>query len=100
MQRSRQIGILKAMGTTDGSVSRVFLYQGSILGGLGGVMGAVFGLVLFFSFTTFVGAVSPRVNIVFIISSAIVATIAATLAALIPARRSAKMTPVEVIRNG
>jgi lipoprotein-releasing system permease protein len=100
MQRSRQIGILKAMGQTDRGVSTVFLVQGSILGGLGGMVGVLFGLVLFFSFTTFVGAVSPRVNAVFIISSGIVAMLAATLAALIPARRSAKLTPVEVIRNG
>jgi lipoprotein-releasing system permease protein len=100
MQRSKQIGILKAMGETDGGVSRIFLLQGSILGGLGGVAGVIFGLGLFFAFTTFVGAVSPRVNWSFIIISVVIAFLAATLAALIPARRSAKLTPVEVIRNG
>ncbi len=100
MQRSKQIGILKAMGETDGGISRIFLLQGSILGGLGGVVGVVFGLGLFFSFTTFVGAVSPRVDPVFVITSAVIAMLAATVAALIPARRSAKLTPVEVIRNG
>jgi lipoprotein-releasing system permease protein len=100
MQRSKQIGILKAMGETDGAVSRIFLLQGSILGALGGIIGVVFGLGLFFSFTTFVGAVSPRVNPLYILTSVVIALLAATLAALIPARRSARLTPVEVIRNG
>ena len=45
LQRSRQIGILKAMGMTDRDASLIFIYEGSMLGILGAVAGAVLGVV-------------------------------------------------------
>ena len=106
MQKSRQLGILKAMGITDGAASRIFLSEGLILGVLGAVMGVALGVGLSFVFMTF--ALNPdgtpilEISITpsFIFISAVIAILASLLAALVPARRSARLNVIEVIRNG
>ncbi|HCX64087.1 MAG TPA: ABC transporter permease [Eubacteriaceae bacterium] len=106
MQKSRQIGILKAMGIKDGSASLVFLFQGFLLGIFGALVGVGLGLGLTFAFSTF--ALNPDgtpiipiyVNYGFIALSAGIAIAASLAASFIPARKSLKLDPVEVIRNG
>ena len=106
LQRSRQIGILKAMGITARDASLIFIYEGSMLGILGAVAGAVLGVVMIIGFTigTRQADGSSLLQITadpgFVLLSTSIAIIAATLAAAIPARKSSKLTPVEVIRNG
>jgi len=46
LERTHMIGILKALGTTDWSIQRIFLYQGSIITLFGIVLGNVAGLLL------------------------------------------------------
>ena len=105
LQKSKQIGILKAMGIQDKDASLVFLFEGLILGFFGAIGGVLLGLGLSFSFTTFaIGAdgnpvVPLFIDFNFILLSAVIATLAATLAALIPARKSSKLSVIEVIRN-
>ena len=106
MQKSRQIGILKAMGINDRSASLVFLYQGLLLGAMGAVLGVLVGLCLIFLFTVF--AVNPDgtpvvnvyINYGFIVLSVIIAMAAAVVASLLPARKSSQLDPIEVIKNG
>ena len=105
LQKSKQIGILKAMGITDQDASYVFLFQGFILGIFGALGGVLLGLGLLLSFQTF--ALNPDGTPVvplfiepsFVIFSALIALFASTLAALIPAAKSSKLTVIEVIRN-
>ncbi len=106
IQKSKQIGILKAMGIKDLTTSFIFLFQGLILGIIGAVVGIAFGLGLCISFTKF--ALNPDgtpviplyINYSFILFSGGVAIASAIVASLIPARRSLKLDPIEVIRNG
>lgn len=105
VQKSKQIGILKAMGIKDSQSSLIFLFEGFLLGLMGAILGVALGLGLSFIFTKF--ALNPDgtpvvelyINYNFIIISAVIALIASTLAALIPARGSSKLNPIEVIRN-
>ncbi len=105
MQKSRQIGIMKAMGILDRDASKVFLFEGFILGIFGAIGGVLFGLGLSYAFQTF--ALNPDGTPVvpltiegpFIVLSAMIALIASTLAALTPAIKSSKLTVIEVIRN-
>lgn len=106
LQKSKQIGILKAMGIRNAQASRIFLYQGLILGVLGGLLGVALGYGLAFSFTKF--AVRPDGTPVvallidpnFFALSFLIAVAASSIASLIPARRSSRLNPIEVIKNG
>lgn len=105
-QKSKQIGILKAMGINNFKASLIFLFEGIMLGIIGAILGILFGIGLLFAFTKF--AVNPDgtpiialyINIEFIIASGIIAVLAASFASLIPALSSSKLDPMEVIRNG
>lgn len=106
MMKSKQIGILKAMGLKDRNTSFVFMFEGLMLGILGAAAGLILGAVLLLMFTKF--AVNPDgtpvveiyFNYGFIAASGGIAILSAVIASLIPARRSSKMNPIEVIKNG
>lgn len=106
VQRSKQIGILKAMGIKDRDSSLIFVFQGLMLGTVGAVFGIILGFVLLWFFTNF--AVNPDgspivpiyINIGFITLSGMYAVCSAVAASLIPARLSSRLNPIEVIKNG
>ena len=106
MQKSSQLGILKAMGATNQQASLIFLFQGAMLGVIGAVFGVLLGVTLSGAFTTF--ALNPDgtpilevvVRSDMVIFSGVIAIIASMVASLIPARRSARLSVIEVIRNG
>ena len=106
LQKSRQLGILKAMGIGDRDASLIFVFQGLLIGLIGAVIGVAFGLGLLYAFTTFTAEPSgePLIELYidygFIIRSWVIAVSSSTLAGLIPARRSLKLNPVDVIREG
>lgn len=106
MQKSKQIGILKAMGIKNSQASRIFFYQGLILGVIGGLMGIAFGFALAYSFTVFARnadgtpIVALSIDPAFFALSFVIAVAASSLAALIPARKSSRLDPIEVIKNG
>jgi lipoprotein-releasing system permease protein len=106
VQKSRQLGILKAMGIKDRDASRIFIAQGLMLGVVGAILGTGLGLGLSYAFSTFVknpdgtSLVPFFVDWMFIGFSVVIAIAAATIAAFIPARKSSRLNPIEVIKNG
>ena len=105
IQKSRQIGILKAMGIRDREASLIFLFQGFFYGLLGTAVGTVIGTGLFLGFLRALEAsgdsiITSALNVPFILGSSLVVIVAATLASLLPALKSRRLSPVEVIRGG
>lgn len=105
LQKSRQIGILKAMGLKNRITSYVFIFEGLILGIIGTATGIGLSLIMSYSFTKYVvnpdgtPVVSLFISPSFIIISAIIAITACVVAALIPAINSSKLNPIDIIRN-
>ncbi|MFC1957104.1 ABC transporter permease, partial [Chloroflexota bacterium] len=106
LQKSRQLGILKAMGIVDRDASLIFVFQGLLIGLIGAVVGVALGLGLLYAFNTFTASpdgtalIDIYIDYNFIIRSWLIAVSSSTLAGLIPARRSLKLNPAEVIREG
>jgi lipoprotein-releasing system permease protein len=105
-QKSRQLGILKAMGIKDRSASLIFIYEGLIIGVIGSIAGIALGMLLLYGFsigTSQSGSqslIDLYIDYKFIAISWVIAVAAAVIAALIPARRSLRLNPIEVIREG
>ena len=106
LQKSKEMGILKAMGIKDRAAGMIFLYQGLMLGVGGAMLGVFLAVFLLTGFT--MGAKNPdgsslidiTFDYAFILGSGLVAVISATLAAALPARATTRLNPIEVIRNG
>ncbi len=105
IQRSKEIGILRAMGTTRGQIIRLFLLQGGLLGFAGSLVGAVLGaggLVYWHSVArqSDGGELFPLVlEQQLFVYTAVLATLTGLLAAMAPALRAAKLDPVVAIRG-
>jgi lipoprotein-releasing system permease protein len=108
IQKSKQIGILKSMGARDDQILMVFTLEGLFISLLGAILGCGLGFVILkllegIPQVARSGKVDRLFSIVYdpeIFLRACLAAILATLiAAWLPARRAARMNPVEVIRG-
>lgn len=106
--KRREIAILRSMGYVPRDIMNLFLAQGVILGGLGGLIGCVLGFVGSYILSTV--EVSPDRGLggnTMLVSFAIgiylkgfgLAFLSSSLASLLPARAAGKMQPIEIIRN-
>ena len=99
VQRTREIGILRAMGTTQGQMLSVFLIQGALFGLAGSAIGSAAGYALVWVFNTFgPGLFYIPVSVSLVPIAMAIATVTGVIAAAIPARRAARLDPVVAIR--
>jgi putative ABC transport system permease protein len=109
-QRRREIGILRSLGVTRWSITRVFLVEALVLGVVGGAIGVALGDVLAkVVVAQFAPAVSrfyqniptpvPHVTVRLALSGVAVGLVATLFAAYVPARRAAHTSPVETLRR-
>lgn len=106
VQKSKEIGIMRAFGTSDRQVIGVFLLQGAILGSIGSVGGSALGAALALSFQTL--ARNPdgsptfpvAVTVGLLASTALLAIGVGIAAAAFPAWRATRLDPATVIRYG
>jgi lipoprotein-releasing system permease protein len=104
VQKRREIGILRAMGTTRTQILRLFLVQGAVVGAIGSVLGIVLAVILIWLFTHFVRGADGLPLFVITLhwhtawQVALVATASGILAAIAPARSAAAMDPALAIR--
>jgi lipoprotein-releasing system permease protein len=105
IQRSKEIGILRAMGTSRGQILRVFLLQGGLLGFVGSLFGAAMGagaLIYWHSIARQADGTELFPLILerqLFVVTAVLATFTGLLAATAPALRAAKLDPVVAIRG-
>jgi lipoprotein-releasing system permease protein len=105
VQKSREIGILRAMGIGRGQVLRIFLLQGALLGLGGSVVGCLLGAAALTMWQQMVrnpdgSALFPLVLDPTIFAGALgLASLTGLLAAVAPARRAARLDPVVAIRG-
>jgi lipoprotein-releasing system permease protein len=100
VQKSRQIGILKAMGMTDSAAGRIFLMQALILGVAGVATGIGLGYLLIWGFSFAPVDFNVRPSVTLILVSGAIGVAVALASSIIPSRSTSKIDPIEVIQGG
>ncbi len=105
MERTRQIGLLKAMGAGEHEIMKLFLIESGIFGLVGGIVGAIFGLAisliipyLGIQALGFGGGLKASITAGIIFFALGFSVVVGILSGIIPARHAAKMRPVDAIR--
>jgi lipoprotein-releasing system permease protein len=105
VQKSREIGILRAMGASQGQILRVFLLEGAALGLAGSVFGCAIAALAIALWERFVIAAdgTPLLPIGYdwklFAGAAVLATLTGLASAVWPALRGARLDPVVAIRG-
>jgi lipoprotein-releasing system permease protein len=108
--KTREIGILKAMGMTSASVRRVFFAQGLVIGLVGTVLGVVLGIAASLALgkyqfikldpeTYFIDHLPVATELADILLTIIASIVIAAVATLYPAMQAARLYPIEAIRH-
>ncbi len=108
MEKGKDIAILKTIGSTDGSVMKIFLIQGSIIGTVGTLVGTLLGVVGCIAIREWGISIDPRVfsldrvpvhmvplNFLLVGASGFVIT---ALSGIYPAWRGSRLEPAEAFR--
>lgn len=109
-QRTREIGILKAMGTSQKSIMLVFLFQSMVLGAIGLVLGTILGYIVTIALQNYEISVPPEmysglqtmpleVEPINFVYAAFFAFIVNILSGIYPARKAVKLDPVKAIES-
>jgi len=112
MERTSEIGTMMALGRTRSAVARRFLFEGLVIGAIGGLAGVLLGWVLAVGISSlgipmppppgmargFVGGIAFTLGVAAL--SFFIAVVTATLAALVPALRAARTNVVDALRVG
>ncbi len=109
IEKRRDIGVMKAMGAGDGTILRIFLYEGGLVGVIGTVAGLILGigltmlqsasgLVKLDTNSYLLPAVPVELHWQDVLLVTVTALLLATLAAIYPARRAARTYPADAVR--
>lgn len=97
-ERTREIGLRKALGAPPGAIRRQFLTEASILGVTGGVVGAGLGIVAALTLPAALGS-SVVVSPVAVVGSIAVALAIGLVFGVYPAVRAARLAPIDALRS-
>jgi putative ABC transport system permease protein len=96
-ERTREIGVRKAIGATRSSIANQFLIEAILICQLGGALGVVLGILIGNSMTAIIGG-SFVVPWNWMILSVVVCFIVGVASGFYPAMKAAKLDPVESLR--
>lgn len=97
-ERTREIGIRKALGARTGSILLQFLAEAGIITLLGGIIGIILGLLGGGLLCSAVG-VTARIQISTIIGATLFSSAVGIFFGIYPARKAARLSPIEALRH-
>lgn len=105
LERTKQIGIMKAIGASSDAILSLFLIESGMIGMVGGILGVIFGIILAYIIgiiagTFGIGGMFSFASLDFLGFFAILAVtfITGVISGILPARQAAKMEPAEALR--
>ncbi len=96
-ERTREIGIRKAIGATTGTILVQFLTESVIISCLGGIIGLLLGYGGAYGLGSFVN-ITPAISPVLVVTAIIFSSAVGILFGIYPARKAARLDPIEALR--
>jgi putative ABC transport system permease protein len=103
LERTREIGVMRAIGASDGSVFQVVVTEGLLIGLLSWLCGAVVAFPLGQVLSNAIGAITMKIGLDYIYSLnglgmwLVIASVLAVLASLLPARNASRVSVRNVL---
>ncbi len=98
-ERTREIGLLRAVGAARARISQLFLGEAMLLAGVGGIAGLVLGFAIVTTVTLVFPAMPARISPLYVVLSEGIAIFIGLVAGLLPARKAASLEPLEALRT-
>jgi len=97
-ERKREIGIRKALGAKTGSIIMQFLFESTIISGIGGVIGILIGVGLSHLISELT-ELSTHISAASIVLTTLFSCSVGVIFGIYPARKAAKLSPIEALRD-
>ncbi len=98
-ERTREIGIRKAIGAKKQDILIQFLIEALMLTGIGGIIGILFGVLIIKYVIGAFDMITPVYSIPWIVASFSISLVIGVVFGIFPAYKAAKLSPIEALRN-
>ncbi len=98
-ERTREVGLLRALGGTRRQILGLFLIEASLLAGIGGLLGLLVGLLGAQLLHWVIPALPVRIPLGYFVLAELSAVTIGVVAGLLPARSAAAMSPIDALRS-
>jgi putative ABC transport system permease protein len=105
LERTREIGVMKAIGAKNSDILIIFLIESALIGLIGGIIGMILGIIISKGAEIAIGQfLGPGFFMVFLpwwllLGAAMFALVVGTISGVMPARAASKMNPVDALRG-
>ena len=108
LEKTRDIGVMKAIGAKNSDILLIFLFNSGMLGLVGGILGVIFGALIIYALPSFGlslgfgfggrGGLTTVVSLPLLVFSIVFSVAIGMISGAIPAYRASKLKPVEALR--
>ena len=102
LERTREVGVMKAIGATNRKIRNIFLIEAGLVGVAGGIIGSLIGFsfsaIISFAASTAGFDLPVQISIILFLQAIFFAMIVGMIAGYIPAKRASELDPVEALR--
>ncbi|MFH0955024.1 MAG: ABC transporter permease [Candidatus Micrarchaeota archaeon] len=108
LEKTHEIGILKALGASNYEVLRLFVIESALFGLVGGVIGAILGTLISYGLTEAGlriaggiaggGGITTLVTPILLVEAIVLSTVIGVLAGIVPARTASRLKPIDALR--
>jgi len=98
-ERTNEIGLLRALGARKLQILSLFLGEAIVLAAIGGLCGLALGIGIVYLLHIALPALPAHTPLIYIVLSEVIAIVIGLAAGVLPARRAARLDPVEALRT-